>query len=180
MKITNEKNREGYISMILKNKDVIAGSFIFIFALIFYFYSFDIAKTTLDPVVGSRFSPQLITILLMLLSGWLVVENIIKIKKGTNVKKTNNQDDEKEKVSQKSYFKTILVFLSLAIYLFLLNKIGFVIATILYLFSQMYILESRKEKRIFQYIIISVVTSLAVYYMFTKGFNMMLPGGTFF
>lgn len=168
--------------MLEKNKNLVAGAFIFVFAIIFYILSFNIQLTNIDTLVGSRFFPQAVTILMMICSALLIIESLVKNKRNKESGKTDmtNQETEVEEGQKPNYKNTILVFTSLGIYVILLDKIGFMISTVIYLASQMFILESKEKRNPVKYIIISIITTIVVYYAFTKGFSLMLPRGSVF
>ena len=88
----------------------------------------------------------------------------------------------KAKDTKKVIWKTIGVFGSFALYIVLLDKIGFTIASILYLFSQMIMMAKKpiSKKNYVVYAIISVVTAVVLYLMFVKGFKLILPQAGWF
>lgn len=167
--------------MFHKNKNLISGIFIFAFSLFFFILSFSINLTNIDKLVGSRLFPQIITILMMMFSLWLIIDNLIKNKKNIKIEQVNDDGEvEKNDGPKPNYKNTILVFLSLAIYIFLLNIVGFSIATIFYLFTQMCLLETKTKRNFGKYAIISVLATFAIYFIFTKGFSLILPRGIIF
>jgi putative tricarboxylic transport membrane protein len=72
-------------------------------------------------------------------------------------------------------FKTLAL---IAVYVALLQKVGFPIMTALYLYVQFIVITPREQKiNHISYIIIAVVTSAAIFYLFRQGFDLMLPTG---
>lgn len=167
--------------MFQKNKNLIAGIFIFLFSLFFFLFSFSIKLTNIDKMVGSRAFPQIVTVLMMILSAWLIISSIYNNRKGIKAEQDDKEGDRENRDGPKpNYINTVLVFACLAIYIFLLDKLGFIIATILYLFSQMYVLETESKKKIGKYVVISVITTFIIYFVFTKRFSLVLPRGILF
>ena len=168
--------------MFSKNKNLVAGGFLFIVGLIYFLLSFQIQLTSIDKLVGSRLFPQIIGILIMFFSGWLVIDNLMKNKKSEKAERQITEDgkaltDNKPKSNNKN---TFLVLTSLAAYIFLMEKIGFLVSTLIYLISQMALLEKGKENRNYlKYLVVAIISSIAIYVLFTTVFNMVLPRGIF-
>lgn len=78
--------------------------------------------------------------------------------------------------------KTLLVLVSFAVFCWLLNKLGFALASFLYLFSQMLLISGKKlaVKDIVCYLILSIVLAAGIYYLFYRGFSLMLPKAGWF
>ena len=170
------------INMLKKNKSIIPNIVIFVLSMFFFIISFTIKLTNIDKLVGSRLLPQAVTILLMVFSLCLIISDIMKnkVKKPDNVKSDENSINTETEQNKPNYLNTILVFASFALYLILLQLIGFIISTIFYLCSQMYILAPKQQKtlkNIFIYAAVSIFLSIAIYWVFGKGFQLVLPRG---
>ena len=66
------------------------------------------------------------------------------------------------------------------LYVFLLKPVGFIICTLFYLFGQIIVLAPdthRTKKDLIMYLIIDVVFTLVVYFLFRMGFKIVLPAG---
>lgn len=76
-------------------------------------------------------------------------------------------------------YPTVLKTLALiAIYIALLETVGFIIMTILYLFTQFIVVTPHDQKVKYpSYAIIAVIASVAIYFTFRHGFDLMLPAG---
>ena len=165
-----------------KKKNIIPNVVIFILSLFFFIASFTIKLTNIDKVVGSRLFPQIVTLLLMALSLFLIIADMMENKRN-EASKTKVEEDNKEieEVTDKpNYINTILVFGSFGLYLILLEQVGFIISTILYLSSQMYILapkEDKTSKKILIYTVISIIVTMIIYWIFAEGFQLVLPRG---
>lgn len=157
----------------LRRKNFISGSVIFIVSLLMMIHSFSIRLTNIDKIVGSRLFPQIILALLMIFSLWLIAGEVRQQRKGI----VGDADEGGERAV---LLKVGLVFLALAVYIILLGSAGFLIGTILYLFSQMYLLEAREGRHYLQYAVLSVIVTAAIYLIFTKGFHLVLPRGNLF
>ncbi|MFL9812838.1 tripartite tricarboxylate transporter TctB family protein [Stutzerimonas sp. VN223-3] len=72
-------------------------------------------------------------------------------------------------------FKTLGL---IAVYVALLQKVGFPIMTALYLYVQFIVITPREQKiNHISYVVIAVITSTIIYYLFRQGFDLMLPTG---
>lgn len=115
---------------------------------------------------GSDFMPKLMTSIWMILSVILLLSGF-------------RDSDAKEpgKMDLKRFFATLGL---LFCYIFLLNQIGFVIASILYCFIQMLLFsppESKNKKNYIKFAVISIVCPIAVNLIFANMFYLILPQG---
>jgi putative tricarboxylic transport membrane protein len=69
-----------------------------------------------------------------------------------------------------------LTFVLIFLYLALLEPLGFLLSTAVYLFFQFIVL-SRKKPNLPLYGLLSISTSAIVYYLFVKVFILFLPAG---
>lgn len=164
----------------------------FVVGLVYFVLSFTINLTFIDRVVGSRMFPQIIGILMMALSAYIVINGIFSLKKSeagpksesekTLMEKGEEAESAGEDTSRKGALKVLLVLISFGLYCLFLDGIGFNAATIIYLFSQMVIMGDGRpsNKRLIFYAVLSVIVSLCIYYMFNTGFNLILPKASWF
>ena len=138
-------------------KDVVAGSFLSISAILMFLSSFNIHKIA-KSTIGSAFVPQLVSICIFLLSICLVINGLNHIHKKIN-------------------FPLIQTFILLIIYVSFLKSIGFLIMTCIYLFIQFFILSDKAYKNMPLHLTISIITTVSTYYLFTRIFYVMLPSG---
>lgn len=124
--------------------------------------------------IGPDFMPIVIGILTLVLSLILFIISVREyIKFGDAIPECKECFD---------YKSVLFSFLSIFVYIFALQPIGFIISTIIYLPVQMLILapaDKRRKKDIFMLCIISVIFSLAVFILFRYGFKIILPTGIF-
>jgi len=150
-----------------KYKDVVIGGVLAVLSFIYIAMSFQIKLTNIDRIVGSRLFPQICGVLILALSVYLIVYGI----------KQSKSIEAGDKEPAKNYTKTVIVLGSYAAYIFLMDKIGFTLSSILYLFSQMIVMGKWpvKKKSMAIYLVIAVVGSAVIYIMFDKVFMLMLP-----
>ncbi len=70
-----------------------------------------------------------------------------------------------------------LTFLYLAAYSLMLERAGFLVATALYLFAMIFLLAPQGHKRPIRYALIALAADLALYLVFTRAFDLILPRG---
>ncbi len=155
--------------MIKKYGDIIAGSFMILFAAAMYVSSLDIKMLTVSRI-GAAFMPQIAAILFAVTGVIIVLDGIKTMREAAG----RNQDEKPEPVRAKAVVATLA---SILAYVLLLEKIGFVIMTTLYLFAQFNILADKTERKIPMFLITAVVVSVVVYWVFVNAFQLMLPAG---
>jgi len=150
-------------------KDAVIGTVLAVLSCIYLALSFQIKRSNIDRVVGSRMFPQICGIVILGLSIWLIVSGI------KNAARAGVE--EAEPVLKSSYTRTVIVLGSYAAYIFLMDKLGFTLSSVLYLFSQMLVMGKwpASRKSIALYLFISVTASIAIYILFNKVFLLMLP-----
>lgn len=156
-------------------KDQLSGLVFLAFSIFMYAASFSIQTSTAD-ALGPQFFPQIVSIVMGVLSVVLIFGST---RKNLREKATGSAGTARKPL--KWNLPLILSMAMLIGYYFLLDAVGFVLLTIIYLFCQMYLLfpkGSFKEKKL---LIISLCTSvlvpIAVYYLFYYGFQIFLPAG---
>jgi len=155
--------------MIEKYGDIILSCIFIIISIIYYFETLKIKVLEISKY-GAQLNPKIVALLLITISIGIFIGNIKKIK----IMNFDTKQDKKE--SKINSIKVILTLLAIFVYIFLLEKIGFIIATILYLFIQFNIFY-KDSKKIILYLAISIITSFLIYYTFQKYFSLMLPRG---
>lgn len=96
-----------------------------------------------------------------------------------DIAKSLEEAENAEAAADVDYLSIILTLASLLLFTVLLSKLGFLISATVYMISQVTILTKKGQriKKIPATIIFSVVFSILVYFLFTKGLGLMLPTG---
>ncbi len=124
--------------------------------------------------VGAAFMPRLVGGLIVLLS-LIYLGTLLRNRKEENAEA---ESDSKSSYSINGVIKTCVLLLA---YLVLIQVLGFVIASILYLFIQMNLLAPEINKRQLMISgVIAVILPIIVYQVFTRAFSLLLPSGMFF
>lgn len=153
-----------------KYKEVISGSIIFILAAVYFGIGLTIPEFN-DGFISSDFMPKLYGIILMALSAVQILIGAKGIKKEEG---TNDQGNGTFLVPE-----VIITFVFLVLYVALLNVLGFLVSTILFLLGMVTLFTPKEKRNIVKIILISVVFSVVVYLIFVKGFGLTLPEGFF-
>ena len=151
-------------------------------------------------VVSSATIPRILGVLLLILDIISLFQNLAGFKKAKGAVKDPLQEaGEKETVengeldvaqalaeaealeedADSDKMSIVLTIVSLAVFSALIQPLGFLISSFIYMVLQSFILtlkEERKKKAVF-IIILSAVFSVAVYLIFTRGLGLMLPKG---
>lgn len=150
-----------------QKKNIASGSFFFLFAVALYWGSYSIVVTTAD-AMGPQFFPRTVAVLMGILS---VVQIIVNIKK-------EDQGQPEEGAFNLRGVATIGI---LFLYAILVEKVGFVVMTGLYLFGQILLLLPerglRSRKTLIITCIVSAATPALIYQLFYRAFSIFLPTG---
>jgi putative tricarboxylic transport membrane protein len=153
-----------------KYYDIIAGSLLLLWAICLYIASLGVKMISGVSRIGSGFVPQLVAIILAIVSITIIAGGIRKLK-------IFDQAVSKTDAAKVNLTALVATLFSIFIYIILLEKVGFLIMTTLYLFVQINILSSKEGRKIPLFGIIAVTVSVAVYYLFVNVFQLMLPAG---
>lgn len=160
-----------------KKNDLISGIVFLAFAVFVYAYSFQIKQTTSD-ILGSRFFPQAVAVIIGILALVQIVTAIREIKKA--------QPQPKEEKAEKTPLNKPLTLTTVALfaYFFVIQYVGFVITSIGYLLFQCYLLMDKIERKNKKTVIVMAVVAFAVplllNFVFWNLFKIRLPQGKFF
>ena len=125
--------------------------------------------------IGPDFMPTVIGVIIVILAAILLAESLKGLKANIAKAEAEGKDD--------SDYKRVLLSLILSlIYVFVLQPIGFIISTLVYLFGQIFVLspdEKRTKKDIILYLVIDVIFVMVVFFLFRYGFKIVLPAGIF-
>lgn len=155
-----------------KIRDLLAGALMLGLGLILFITSFSIpAGASLG--LGPSFMPRL-------MSGVLVLFGILICLDGVRTIRLEKEESNIRENMQGDYKSVLLTLVFLLAYILLMKPVGFVLATTGYIAAQI-LLFSRKmnitKQMKIKYLILSGVSSVVIYLIFTKGFSLLLPAG---
>ena len=150
-----------------KYRDIISGGVIFAASLILFIMTFFMRRLTVLSV-GPEFMPRIVF-------GMMMVLGLVVAAEGLKNCRTAAADEALEpKPRNKTALLTLLLIM---IYIACLKQIGFLITTAAYLFFQIMILAPKENRRPLQFLIIAVLSSSIIYYLFLNVFQLLLPAG---
>jgi putative tricarboxylic transport membrane protein len=119
--------------------------------------------------VGPRIIPYIVGAGLIILGVWLAAEVLM----GRTAKPSEESEDAD--VSLPTDWVTVgLLAVSLAVYLYLIERAGFIIASSLLFYGAAFAMGSRRYLRD---AIVAIIISVTVFYVFTAGLDLRLPHG---
>ncbi len=159
---------------IKKYGDIIVGGFFMILSAGMMIMAKMLPKSSIMEI-GPDFMPMCIGIVTFVLAAVLAFFNIKNLKMRT-------AEAEKMEKEDLDYKRMLISFILILVYVYLLQPVGFIVTTILYLPFQMYVLapdEKKTKKDIIQLAVTSVVFTFIVFFLFRYGFKIILPAGIF-
>lgn len=171
----------GGITLNKLRKDAISGMLAVLFGIAVYLDSLNV-KSMKGILVTSAFFPQVAAVLLVILGTILIIDSTISNK---SFRKKSELSSEEKAATMKGNVivlrknaKLVLVsIVLLGMYIVLLEPIGFLIATSLYVFFQIFLLAPKTKRRKVVYAIIAAATSIILYVIFVLGLSIILPPG---
>ncbi len=156
-------------------KNFTSGIAFLLFGIFIYAGSYTIPATTSD-ILGSRFFPRAVAVLIGILSIAQMLLSAGAFKAAAH----NNEEKVKEAINK----PLLLTVAALLIYYILVLQIGFTITSIIYLFCQSLILmpteDIKNKKKLIVPVLVSVIVPIAVNTIFWKLFSIKLPVGNLF
>lgn len=115
-----------------------------------------------DSGLGPDFFPKVIAIILFILSGMLFIGSL--------------RNKNKKSIYNPNMKYTFMVIFAFAVYIFLIDRIGYLVSTIIFAFIVITILKSKSK---ILNIIFAIAFPIALYLLFTYAFKVSLPAGLF-
>jgi putative tricarboxylic transport membrane protein len=139
-----------------------------IFCLIMYMETFNFAEKTNLQVAGPEVYPRIVLSIIAAFSIIVLIKSFFTKENTTAAFEWKGFLDE--------YGKIILLFLSFGIYVFLLATVGFIVATLLFMFvGQALLMGLKQPKPIIINICVTSVATFLVYFVFTDFLGIWLP-----
>ncbi len=125
--------------------------------------------------IGPDFMPMVIGVVTLILAALLTVISIKNFK-------MHAAELEGTEIPDCDYVRVISSIILVLIYVFLMQPVGFILTTLVFLLLQMIVLspnEERDVKHIIRLLVIDVIFTLIVFMLFRYGFKIVLPAGIF-
>ncbi len=157
-----------------KYGDIVVGVFFMALSAILMFMAQQLPKSKVMDI-GPEFMPMVIGVLTFALAALLTFLSVKNLK-------MRSEELAKAKPDDCDYKRVLLSAILVLIYVFILQPVGFIVTTLVYLPLQMLVLspdDQRGKKQIIQLLIIDVIFTLVVFFLFRYGFKIILPTGIF-
>lgn len=135
-----------------------------------------VVKTTL----GSDFMPKLIAVVLALLGAVLLLQTLRRRSRGGGAEAEAPSPIERRRLTLGEIFENHADLLSIAVllfYVFSMKSLGFILSSMIFLVLQMLVLSTRKHRRLWLIVAVSLVSPALIYFIFTRAFSLVLPAG---
>lgn len=157
-----------------KYGDIVVSIFFMALSVVMIYAATLLPKSTVMEI-GPDFMPTVVGVATLIMSAALLIISL----KGL---KARAAEAEANPPAQCDYKRMLLSLILILIYVFALKPVGFIITTLVYLPIQMYVLadaDHRSKKDIIMLLVIDVVFTIAVFFLFRYGFKIVLPQGIF-
>lgn len=162
-----------------KRNDIYSGIALILFAVFMYATSYMIQPTTSD-ILGSRFFPQVVAILIAVLAVCMIIGALASKNKAAGAEQPAEEKTEKKAVNM----PLVLTVAGLFAYYILILQLGFTITSILYLLFQGAVLMSKEDmknkKKLVVLVLVAVIVPIALNFIFWNVFQIALPAGNLF
>lgn len=157
-----------------KYGDIVISIFFMALSAVMIYAATLLPKSTVMEI-GPDFMPTVVGVVTFILSTALLIISL----KGH---KSRVAEVEANPPAECDYKRMLISLVLILVYVFALKPVGFIVTTLIYLPIQMYVLadaEHRSKKDIIMLLIIDVVFTFAVFFLFRYGFKIVLPQGIF-
>ena len=169
--------------MIKSKKDLIAGIVLCLFSAAYLFCATKINVFTAEGAapLNARALPYMWGSFLFIMSVVLILRSVVSLlkeKKGTDNKSLVNEkhllsDGLKNFIGK--YYRVILIFVFLIIYIAFMQLLGFIVMTFVFLTASVMLLGPIDKRHLIIALAIALVGSITLYCIFSKGMHIMLP-----
>jgi putative tricarboxylic transport membrane protein len=148
-------------------KDIVSGAVLLGLAVAMLAAGLGIKRTLLVGV-GSGFGPSLVALLL----AWVSICILARGLAARSAPAAETREGDRGGGS-----RTLATFVLIAVYVALLERVGFLIMTFTYLVGQFLVLAPPGARHLVRFVTVAAIVALVSYYTFVKGFDLMLPAG---
>ena len=163
-------------------KDLGIGLFFFLLAIAYFAGTFSIESYNPfgDAGLSSKIVPQILAVIMAVLGLSTVIQSAFKLKKRNADKNFAEASGTSVHINRNVFGKFVFAIALLTVYIFLFDKLGFIISTVLYLSAMISLLLPRKNAKtgIFT-VLFSLAVSFLVYTIFNNLLGLILPRGVF-
>ena len=158
-------------------KDLIGGICLLIYGILYFTFSFQI-KITSVKTVSARFLPQIVSGGICALSAILIFRTISAMRAYKALHPEELTEDKDGRALRRIQIRQIFIEIAiLAVTVLWMKRLGFIIASFLFLMASFFFFFLREKWNPVQYLLLSVIIPTVLYFVFLRLFNVILPGG---
>lgn len=163
------------LKTVFTDKNFLTGVGVICLGLFMYFASYDIQEFVRTRV-GASFMPRVAASLFVILGGILIMGSF-RFAVGT----TTQVQDAPEQASRERTFgglpAVLLSLLLMVAYVGLMESVGFIITSVVYIFLQILVLAKQGPRNYMTFGVIAIVVPIVVFYLFVNVFKVLIPAG---
>ena len=157
-----------------KYRDYLSSIFFIAISLVMIYMARLLPKSKVMSI-GPDFMPTVIGVTTLILAVLLLILTVMRTKeRETALAKAEPEDFD--------YRRMLYSLVLILIYVFIMQPVGFILSTIIYLIPQFLVLapdEERNKKEAIKLVVISIIFTIIVFLLFRYGFKIVLPAGLF-
>lgn len=157
-----------------KYGDIVVGIFFMVLSAIMIVMAQMLPKSKVMDI-GPDFMPMVIGVVTFVLAALLLFLSVKNFK-------VNVKEIDAASIPDCDYKRVLASILLVLVYVFMLQPVGFIVCTLVFLLLQMLVLspdDERGKKDIIKLAVIDVIFTLVVFFLFRYGFKIVLPAGIF-
>lgn len=156
---------------LIKNQNFLAGVALSLVGLFMLVDAINFGRF-INGSVGADFFPKIVSAALLVVGISLACSGLAQVRKGSSATAEGSDDQIKSNV-----LEFLGAIAALVLYIFLLEPLGFIIATIPFCFALILLISPKKKRNYPLFAGVSVGVAIAAYLLFVKVFYVMLPQG---
>lgn len=162
----------------MKDRSSIPGTVILLCIGLFFFidsFNIQIFHGMGSTAINSATLPRMWSTLLIVLCIYVFVRTLVRMKKEGATGNLFKNGVLKTLIFDN--YESILSLVFMALYYGLMKPLGFIPATVLYLYGQILLLQRKEERNFWIPAILAIVSSILIYYVFRYQLEVVLPQG---
>lgn len=159
-----------------QSKDVLTGSVIVTLGLLLFVATLGV-KDFAAVGVGATFLPRIAAGLFVFLGAVMLIAALRSTPTKPGRTRSTTETTEKPAKVFGGIGAVLLSFVLMSLYVGLMDKLGFILTSTAYIFVQTLILTKGAPRQYLRFGLLALLTSVGVYYLFVKAFQVMIPAG---
>ena len=167
-----------FLSALKKFKELLMSVVLMVLWVVLYGQTYNISSLAFSDGLGPAFTPRVVLICLMVMTALLILREVVRLIRQAAAEKKAAAEEVPDAEAQKQMLvRGTVAIVSLVVFVLLLQPLGFVISSILYVISQMFVIAPKEERRPVLFVVVAVTVVLAAYLFFKNVTHIALPSG---